>query len=840
MNAQDDTQAAPVQDSDRQVIPAQVIHDLVALYSSNQWDLAERKAREMVRQWPDNPHGWQGLGSILLTGQRFEEALEPFDQAVRLLPRDADLHHTIGTILTELGRLEEAETSYRRAACFGPDRAETHYALGTVLDALGRLDEAETSFRRTLDLAPEHAKAYSGLGTILNDLHRIDEAEAALRRALDLDPGLNEAHNNLGLVLYATGRLDKAEACFRHVLSGNPDLAAVHANLAVVLKDLGRLTEAEAAFRAALDLAPEFVTARNGLGTVLMSLRRLSEAEQAFLQVLATMPDLAEAHNSLGNIHYHCGRLDAAEAAFRRVVDLAPDFEEGYNGLGNVLQARGHLADAESCYRQALALAPRYAKAYSNLGTVLIGLNRYTEAAEAFGQAVEIAPDMVEGLSNLGNVLNDLGRFDEAEPVFRRALKINPAFLPAHNNLLFCLNYTGRPAAETRKQAEVFGHMVESGVPCLDTAPLLAIRPARLRVGLVSGDLRRHPVGYFLETILSSLNPDRIEIIGYPTWNHTDAVTNRLRANMAEWTPLSGLSDDAAAARIRADGVHVLIDLAGHTAQNRLPIFARKPAPLQVAWLGYFATTGLSRMDYILGDPQVTPDHEAGHFTEAVWRMPNTYLCFTAPDVTVDVGPLPALTQGAVTFGSFNKVAKLNDAVVASWARVLHAVPGSRLLLIAHFMLDAAVRQGTINRFAAHGIPSDRLVLQGPTSRGDLLAAYNRVDIALDPFPFTGGATSAEALWMGVPVLTRKGDHFIAHQGETLLTNAGLTDWIARDDDDFVAKAVAATADLDALAALRAGLRAQVLASPLFDAPRFARQWEDALWQMWTRRAGPK
>lgn len=731
MNEQDDTQAAPAH-----AIPPQVIHDLVGLYTNGEWNLAEHKARDIVRQWPDNPFGWKGLGSILLTNQRFEEALVPFGRAARLFPSDADVHHTIGDIFVELGRFEDAETSYHRAICFGPDRAETHHALGTVQDALGRLQDAEISFRRALDLDPDYVQAHSSLGTVLNDLGRIDEAEAALRRAVDLDPDIAEAQNNLGLVLYDSLRLDEAEARFRHVLSIDPGLAVVRTNLAMALKSLGRLTEAEAEFRAVLDVAPDFVKALNGLGSVLMS------------------------------------------------------------------------------------------------------LDRYPEATEAFRRVVEIAPDFEVGLNNLGSALNDLGRFDEAESLFRRALEVNPDFLPAHNNLLFCLNYVGRPAAQTRKQAEVFGNLVERDVASLDTAPLLAVKPARLRVGLVSGDFHSHPVAYFLENILANVDSERIELLAYPTWDHADNVTDRLRAFMSGWTPLSGLDDNAAAARIRADEVHVLIDLAGHTARNRLPVFARRPAPVQVAWLGYFATTGLSRMDYIMGDPQVTPDHEADNFTETVWRLPDTYLCFTAPDAAVEVGPLPALTHGAVTFGSFNKIAKMNDAVMASWARVMRAVPGSRLLLIAHFMLDAGVRQSLIDRFAANGVTADRLVLQGPTSRVGLLAAYNQVDIALDPFPFTGGATSAEALWMGVPVLTRKGDHLIAHQGETLLTNAGLPDWIARDDDDFVAKAVAATADLDALAALRAGLRAQVLASPLFDAPRFARQWEDALWQMWTRRAG--
>jgi predicted O-linked N-acetylglucosamine transferase (SPINDLY family) len=287
---------------------------------------------------------------------------------------------------------------------------------------------------------------------------------------------------------------------------------------------------------------------------------------------------------------------------------------------------------------------------------------------------------------------------------------------------------------------------------------------------------------------------------------------------------------------IYADGVHVLLDLSGHTADNRLPIFGYKPSPVQVSWLGYFATTGLNEMDYLIGDPYVTPPEDDDQFTEKVWRLPETRWCFTPPNADVEVSVPPAVNNGYVTFGCFNNIAKVNDKVVALWTKVLEAVPNSRLLLKANQFRDQMARENIIQRFAAHGIDSKRISLEESEDRQKYFAAYSKIDITLDPFPFTGGTTSVESLWMGVPLVTLAGDSLISRQGVGVLMNAGLPDWIAEDEEEYVAKAVLFASDLDKLVMLRSGLRSQVLASPLFDAPRFAQNIENALWGMWNQR----
>jgi predicted O-linked N-acetylglucosamine transferase (SPINDLY family) len=296
-----------------------------------------------------------------------------------------------------------------------------------------------------------------------------------------------------------------------------------------------------------------------------------------------------------------------------------------------------------------------------------------------------------------------------------------------------------------------------------------------------------------------------------------------------------GLSDEALAKQIHSDRIDILIDLAGHTAHNRLPVFAWKPAPVQVSWLGYFATTGVAAIDYLIADPWTLPPSEEVYFTEKIWRLPETRLCFTVPDVQVAVSPLPAIENDYITFGCFNNLAKMNDAVVSLWARILHALPTSRLFLKSIQIAEASLREEIYARFSAHGIDADRLILEAYGPRADYLAAYQRVDIALDPFPFPGGTTTVESLWMGVPVLTLAGERFLSRQGVGLMMNAGLPNWVATDPDDYLARAMAHASDLKSLATLRAGLRQQVLASPIFDAPRFAQHFAAALRGMWAK-----
>jgi protein O-GlcNAc transferase len=478
--------------------------------------------------------------------------------------------------------------------------------------------------------------------------------------------------------------------------------------------------------------------------------------------------------------------------------------------------------------------SPANAAAHTNLGSIELKRGRHRDAERHFRAALASSPDDEKAMLGLSTVLVKLGQTDEAAATSQRLIDLYPDNTEAYSILLFALNYSNTGNSEVPvAMARRYGKLLTRTAERQYTDWITSSSPARLRVGFVSGDLYSHPVGYFLEGLLRELDSSRVEIFAYVSRpDRADALSQRLQAHCAAWKNIDALDDDAAAAMIHADGVHILISLAGHTGDSRLPIFARKPAPVQANWLGYFATTGVAEIDWFVGDPNVCPPGDEPHFTEKIWRLPETYLCFTPPTVDVPVSPLPALKNGHITFGCFNHIGKLNDAVVALWSRILKQSPDARLLLKAQQLGDVAMIKQTRARFAAHGV-ADRVLLEGPSSRTDYFSAYGRIDIALDPFPYPGGTTSVEALWMGVPVLTLRGNRFLSRAGENIMKNLGLPAWIAQDEAEYLSKTVALTADLSALATLRSELRNRALTSPMFDAPRFARFFEEALWGMW-------
>jgi predicted O-linked N-acetylglucosamine transferase (SPINDLY family) len=781
------------------------------------------------------------LGSVLAAQSRLEAAIACFGRAIGLRPDYREAHYNLGNALFRLGRPDAAETSYRRAIGLRRDWPEAHNNLGNAVLEQGRPEEAAACFRRALELRADYAEAHNNLGNALKKKGLLDEAVECYRRALALRPASPDAHNILATALQQQGRLDEAIACLRNSIGLRPDDPAAHNLLGAALQLQGRLDEAVGCYRRALELRPDYPEALLNLGTALQFQEELEEAVASYLRAIELNPDSAAAHLNLGTALQELGRMEAAASCHRRAIALRPDDPDGHNNLGAALQELGLLDEAVASHRRSLELRPDYPEAHSNLGSALRKLGRLDEAVACFGRALELRPDNAEAHNNFGHAQQEQGRLDEALRYYAKALEIRPDYPAAHSNLLFAHNYlVDRSPQSLRDLARQFGAGLTGRVSEAFTGWGPWPAGGKLRVGLVSGDLRNHPVGYFLESLLRAADPARIEFVAFPAHHVEDDLTARLRPQVKAWKPIHALGDAAAARLIHGERVQVLLDLSGHTGRNRLGVFAWRPAPVQASWLGYFSTTGVAEIDYILGDPQVCPADEGDHFTETVWRLPEIYLCFTPPALPVEISPLPALAGGGLTFGCFNNLAKINDAVIAVWSRLLRAVPGSRLMLKARQFQDATVTRALRARFAAHGIGEDRLLTEKPSSRAEYLRAYHRIDIALDPFPYPGGTTSCEALWMGVPVLTRRGDRFLSHAGETILRNAGLPGWIAADDDAYVAKAADFAADLGGLAALRGRLRAQVLASPLFDAPRFARHFEEAMAGMWQRwRAGP-
>lgn len=706
----------------------------------------------------------------------------------------------------------------------------------------GRHAELET---RALALSRRYPQApfvWNVLGVARLMLNR--DAVSALSRAAELSPANAEIHSNLGNALRAQGRLKEAAGSYRQAVALRPQQAAGHHNLGIALQELKHLADAEASYRQALACDPGFVPSMHNLGLTLKDLGRLDEAEATWRQVVTLVPEHADAHLSLGVLLAERHRLADAEISLRCVLALSPDDPKACVNLALVLRQVGRLREAEALLRQVVAREPDHADAWCNLGVVLKDLRRLQEAQVCFERALRVSEREVfpEAANNLGHLHEVQGRVQAAQDCFRQALAWQPDFIEARDNLLFNLNYQGKASPEVMlREAQAYGEVVAKRAQPFAQWPGTFDPDRPLRVGLVSGDIRRHPVGHFAESALVALAAQaqgRLGLHVYATHGVRDDLSDRVQRSCQAWADVTALTDAELASRIHADGIDVLIDLSGHTAFNRLPVFAWRPAPVQVSWLGYFATTGVAEMDWFIGDPWTLPDSLDAQFTERIWRLPETRLCFTPPDIDVPVSPLPCAQGQPLTFGCFNNLTKMGDEVVALWARVLHAVPGSRLVLKASQFDEPAVCDDVRARFAAQGVVGDSLLLSGRSSREDYLKAYHQVDIGLDPFPFTGGTTTVESLWMGVPVLTLAGDRLLARQGVGMMTNAGLPNWVVDSADAYVERAAAFAQDSAALATLRAQLREQVLASPLFDAPRFAVNLEQALRGMWRDRCG--
>jgi predicted O-linked N-acetylglucosamine transferase (SPINDLY family) len=575
------------------------------------------------------------------------------------------------------------------------------------------------------------------------------------------------------------------------------------------------------------------------IGLVHHQAGRLTAAEPIYRRILQVEPGQPEALHRLGVIACQTGRHAAAVDLLRRAIQADPRVAAYHNNLGETLRLLGDLAQAAACFGRALELRPTYALARYNLGLAWQEQGRLDDAEACYRLALQLSPEFAEAHNNLGNVLKNQGNLEQAALHYCQSLEIRPDYSAAHSNALLCEQYgpgvtpAGLAASHAqwqRRHAAALGSEVRPYANRRD--------PRRtLRLGFVSPDFRAHPVGYFLVRPLEALRDADCEIVCYCDAPRHDEFTARFREAADVWRQSHGLSDALLAEQIRADRIDVLFDLAGHTAHHRLLTFARKPAPIQITWLGYVGTTGLAAMDYLVADRWQVPPPAEVHYCERVLRLADGYVCYDPPADAPPVAPLPALRAG-VTFGSFNNPAKITPQVVDLWCRILARVAGARLVLKSNGFDQPSVRRHFAELFAAGGIDPARLELLGPSPHWELLDHYGRIDLALDPFPYNGGLTTCEALWMGVPVITCPGETFAGRHSLGHLSNVGLTDTIAWDLEQYVEIAVSWAGDLARLAAVRSGLRGQVAASPLCDGPRFAGGLMAQLREAWQRWVG--
>jgi predicted O-linked N-acetylglucosamine transferase (SPINDLY family) len=623
---------------------------------------------------------------------------------------------------------------------------------------------------------------------------------------------------------HQAGRLAEAEPLYRRVLAARPgNTQAVH-YLGLLLHQKGEQVEALGLLRRAMALSPNDSRIMLNTAQVLLSLGKAREAIELYRKALANRAENADAWHQMGLAYVHLKEFAKATECYRKAVDVKPDHARAWNCLGLRERDEGRLVEAHECYQRAIGADPRLAEAHNNLGRLMHEAGKMDEAIASYRRAIELKPGEARFVSNLAAAMKEAGELDQMLELDQRALELAPDDPNIGSNLLYdMLFHPGVKSAELFEAhvrwGDQFGERTGGG------DRFVKPQAARLRVGYVSPDFRLHPIGRFILPLLRNHDRSQIESFCYGDVRKADAVTSLCRSAAHVWRDTGGLSDEELADLIRRDGIHILVDLTMHMEGNRLLVFARKPAPVQVTYLAYAGTTGLNSIEYRLTDEVLDPSGaDEARYTERSVRL-KSYWCYEAPVDAPEVGPLPAETDGYVTFGCLNNFAKINDGVWAAWVEILRRVAGSRLIVHAR---EGSHRQRVRERFSAAGVDEGRLEFVAALPVKEYLDQYNRIDVGLDPFWYPGGTTTCDALWMGAPVVTVAGETAISRGGLSIYANLGGRNWVAQNVEEYVNLAVELAADIEGLARERQGLRARMRGSRLMDGVAFARDVERA------------
>ena len=665
---------------------------------------------------------------------------------------------------------------------------------------------------------------------------RYDEAEAALRRMSTWQPDLAVAYHDLGLALFKKpGCRAEAITALRRAIELKPDFPRALCNLGGMLGDSGHVAESEAMLRRALELDPDSPQTLTNLGSVLSDSGRVAESEAMLRRAIELQPDMAAGYCNLGVLLSKMNRHAEAIATLRRALEIDPDAPQTLTNLGGMLGDSGHIAESEAMLRRAIELRPDMATAYCNLGRLLLKMGRHAEATAMLRRAIELQPDMANAHANLGNALKESGRLDEALASYRRVIELEPSYLQAHSNLIFAMMFAHDDDEAIRREGAKFSAQYETPLLAQPLPPYAndRSRARRLRIGYVSPDFCHHCQELFMTPLLAQHDHRAFEIFCYASVLNPDSRTRRLATFADVWRDVHEFDDERLAQQIREDRIDVLVDLTMHMANGRPLLFARRPAPVQVAYLAYPGTTGSRAIGYRLTDPWLDPPnvpHADERYSERSIRLPDTFWCYDPLNTGIDVNALPAQANGYITFGCLNNPIKVTQWTLRLWSAVLCALPDARFILMAAPGEPRTILQ---TRFAERGVDPARVSFVSFQPRGDYLRTYWRMDIALDTFPYNGHTTSLDSFWMGVPVITRTGHSAVSRGGLSLLANLQMPELAADNDEDYVKIAVRLASDLPKLAALRAQLRGRMERSPLMDSVRFTRSLEQAYRQMW-------
>lgn len=732
----------------------------------------------------------------------------------------------------KVGKLEQAESLYRDVLNSNPKQADALHLLGLIASNRGDLETAIQLIRQAVDSSPTSPVYVGNLGVIYRQAGRINEAIQTYRRAIELDAQNADVYFNLGKSLKLKELLTEAEAAFRTAISIQPSYTSAWLSLMSIFANRYDLEQAREVGEAACKACGPVCDLYLSLGAVYRRSNLNDEAIACYEQALQLQPKNVDALARLASFCFMGYRFAEGTEYLQRAINVEPESVHVLNAIGLRSKMEGDLDAAVNSYRKSIQKYPHFTTAFANLAGVLRKQGSFTESLDNVRMSVKQDSNNVETMAVEGSVLVSLGRLEEAEVCFRRAIEMRHGYRDAHDNLLMCLQYQKNTTPETlyaehlewnkcyaEKHFEIrsFQHDPAGG---------------RLRLGFVSGDLGAHPVGYFTVKLFESIDREKFSTFIYSDRVGNDDFSTRMEQSVDRWFNCASLSDEKLRAKIIDDKIDILFDLAGHTAQNRLLVFARRAAPIQVSWAGYVGTTGLKQMDYLIADRFHVPEGTDHLYSEKVLRMPDGYVTYRAPDGLPDVTPPPCIEKKEFTFGAMCNPTKVNDRVLAAWSEILNRVPNSRLLLSYSGWMDIGNQNRVKDAFRGTGCTAqvDFHHKSGPI---ELMSLYGEVDVCLDTFPYSGGLTTCEALWMGVPTVTFPGDWFAGRHSTSHMMNLGLNEFVADNVQGYIEKAVLVAANREYLIVLRQKLRNLTAQSPLCDGERFAKDFSELMQSVW-------
>ena len=657
----------------------------------------------------------------------------------------------------------------------------------------GNFSQAKQLYQQIVKVNPSHALATHYLGAIEHQEGNSSKAEQLIRKSIKLDPTMFQAYNNLGVILLELDKPDQAISNYLKLIKLKPNYADAHCNL-------GAVYDAQKEYGKAID---------------------------SLKNAIKLNPNYVNAYNTLGVIYRKLDKLDDSISCLSKVIKLEPNFAEAHNNLANALFDKRNYKAAISSYQSAIEYKPNYAEAYSNLGRSYKKAEQFEKAVKPFEQALALQPQNTTFLTNFAFLYHDICMSERAVEFYKKIIQIDPNEV---GNLIQMNCFSEFDQAELYQSHLDWGNDLISKLPSpqIKHKKLSTSQTGPIRIGYVSPDFREHSVSYFFEPLIANHDKEKFEIYCYYNNTESDHVTQKIQSHCDHWRPIYTLEDAEVVKKIKKDKIDILVDLSGHTDKNRLPVFAYKPAPIQVSWLGYPNTTGLRTIDYRITDEQCDPESENGSFhCEKLIRLPHGFLCFKGDEsIKYEENP-PVLTNNYITFGSFNNFTKVTVEVLELWSKILLAIPTSRLLMKASQLANDMTKQNVISILNSKGVQTERVTLLGRVNSYDEhLKLYSKVDIALDPFPYNGTTTTIEALWMGVPTLTYKGVHHISRVGTSIMCRAGLDNFVASDKTDFLNKAIILSSDTQYLNNLRSSIRERMVQSDLCNAKQFTQDME--------------